>query len=141
MKYIFDLDGTICNVSKLLPLWETDKELFFSRLNEAEPIEKIEKFYKTLWADLHTLIIYTARPEKIRASTDEWLTVNGIFYEDLLMAKDNDTRHDIDIKLEMLRENDLTPDNVAFIVEDGSCVVEALRKAGYTVLQCAEGNY
>ena len=94
-----------------------------------------------LWADLHTLIIYTARPEKTRIATDKWLEENGIFYENLLMAKDNDNRHDVDIKLEMLRENDLTPDKVAFIVEDRTWVVEALRKAGYTVLQCADGDY
>ncbi|HQM83897.1 MAG TPA: hypothetical protein PLD55_04355 [bacterium] len=141
MKVIFDIDGTLADVDDLLRYWDTDPEEFYKRVGEAKIIEKIEKFYKMLWADLHTLIIYTARPEKTRIATDKWLEENGIFYENLLMAKDNDTRHDIDIKLEMLKENDLTPDKVAFIVEDRTCVVKALRELGYTVLQCANGDY
>jgi FMN phosphatase YigB (HAD superfamily) len=142
MIVIFDIDNTLANVDDLLKYWDAaDPEEFCKRIGEAKIIEKIEKFYKMLWADLHTLIIYSARPEKIRTATEKWLTENGIFYEKLLMAKDNDPRHDIDIKLEMLRGNGLTPDKVAFIVEDRTCVVEALRKAGYTVLQCADGDY
>ena len=108
---IFDIDGTLADVDDLLRYWDADPEEFYKRVGEAKVIEKIEKFYKMLlWADLHTLIIYTARPEKTRIATDKWLEENGIFYENLLMAKDNDNRHDVDIKLEMLRENDLTPD-------------------------------
>lgn len=141
MIVIFDIDNTLADVDDLLRYWDAEPEEFFKRIGEAKIIEKIEKFYKMLWADLHTLIIYSARPEKIRTETEKWLEENGIFYEKLLMAKDNDTRHDIDIKLEILRENGLTPDKVAFIVEDRTCVVKALRKAGYTVLQCADGDY
>ena len=141
MIIIFDIDGTLANVDDLLKYWKIDPEEFYKRLEQAVVIEKIEKIYKMLWSDLHTLIIYTARPEKTRTATDKWLTNNGIFYEDLLTAKDNDPRHDVDIKLEMLQQAGLTPDKVAFIVEDRTCVVKALRKAGYTVLQCADGDY
>jgi len=141
MIVIFDIDGTLADVTEILPLWQVAKEAFWRSVGEAVVIEPMRKLYHALFESGHDICFYTARPEKIRDTTIKWLEKNGVFCEKLLMAKDNDIRHDIEIKLEMLRENDLTPDNVAFIVEDRSCIVEALRKAGYTVLQCAEGEY
>ena len=141
MKVIFDIDNTLANVDDLMKYWYADPEEFCKRVGEAIVIEPMRKLYQIIDRSNAELVIYTARPEKIRTATEKWLTENSLFYSELLMAKDNDTRHDIDIKLEMLRENGLTPDKVAFIVEDRTCVVEALRKAGYTVLQCADGDY
>ena len=141
MKVIFDIDGTIADVDDLLRYWDADPEEFYKLVGEAKRIRPIVLMYQCLFEEGVDLVVYTARPEKIRTATEKWLTENGIFYQNLLMAKDNDTRHDVDIKLELLRENGLTPDKVAFIVEDRTCVVEALRKAGYTVLQCADGDY
>lgn len=141
MIVIFDIDGTLADVNKILPLWHVAKEAFWRSVGEAKMIRPMALMYQCFFEEGVDLVVYTARPEKIRTATEKWLTENSLFYNELLMAKDNDTRHDIDIKLEMLRENGLTPDKVAFIVEDRTCVVEALRKAGYTVLQCADGDY
>lgn len=141
MIVIFDIDNTLANVDDLMKYWDADPEEFCKRVGEAIVIEPMRKLYQIIDRNNTELVIYTARPEKIRTATEKWLTENSLFYSELLMAKDNDTRHDIDIKLEMLRENGLTPDKVAFIVEDRTCVVKALRKAGYTVLQCADGDY
>lgn len=141
MKVIFDIDGTLADVKEILPLWQVAKEAFWRSVGEAKVVEPMRKLYQIIDRSNAEIIIYTARPEKIRTVTEKWLTEKSLFYAEMLMAKDNDTRHDVDIKLEMLRENGLTPDKVAFIVEDRTCVVEALRKAGYTVLQCADGDY
>ena len=141
MIVIFDIDNTLANVDDLLKYWGADPEEFCKRVGEAIVIEPMRKLYQIIDRSNAELVIYTARPEKIRTATEKWLTENSLFYNELLMAKDNDTRHDIDIKLEMLRENGLTPDKVAFIVEDRTCVVKALRESGYTVLQCADGDY
>ena len=141
MIVIFDIDGTLADVTEILPLWQMSREAFWRSAGEAVVVEPIRKLYHALFESGHDMIIYTARPEKIRTQTSIWCQLNGMFYDTLLMAKDGDDRHDIEIKLGMLKANDLTPDNVAFIVEDRACIVEALRKEGYTVLQCAEGDY
>ena len=140
MKVIFDIDGTLADISKILPLWDTDKELFFSRLGEAEPIEKTIRLFKMFWEANYSPSIYTARPERTRHVTNEWLTREGIYYDVLMMPKDNDNRHDKDIKLSMLQEYGFRPENT-IIFEDRTCVVQHLRQHGYTVLQCANGDY
>ena len=140
MKVIFDIDGTIADISKILPLWDTDKELFFSRLGEAKPIEKTIRLFKMFWEPCYSPSIYTARPERTRHVTNEWLTREGIYYDVLMMPKDNDTRHDKDTKLSMLQEHGFKPENT-IIFEDRTCVVQHLRQHGYTVCQVDDGNY
>lgn len=140
MKIIFDIDGTLADISKILPLWDTDRELFFSRLGEAKPIEKMIRLFKMFWEPCYSPSIYTARPEGTRSITEEWLRREGIYYDMLMMPKDNDNRHDNDIKLSLLTQYGFKPSDT-IIFEDRKCVVDYLRQHGYTVLQCAEGNY
>ena len=140
MKVIFDIDGTIADISRILPLWDTDKELFFSRLGEAEPIEKMIRLFKMFWEPCYSPSIYTARPERTRSITDQWLTENGIYYDVLMMPKNEDNRHDKNIKLSMLKQYGFKPENT-IIFEDRTCVVQHLRQHGYTVCQVADGNY
>jgi len=139
MKVVFDLDGTICNIEHILPLWETDRDQFFARLGEAEVIEQIKTLFNMAYK--YSGVIYTARPEKTRITTAIWCQENGIYCDNLLMRADDDDRDDVTVKIEMLRKAGLTPDEVLFIVEDRTCVVKALRELGYTVLQCANGDY
>ncbi len=140
MKVIFDIDGTLADISKILPLWGTDKELFFSRLGEAEPVEKIIRLFKMFWEPCYSPSIYTARPEKTRYITEEWLRREGIYYDLLMMPKDNDNRHDNDIKLSLLTQYGFKPSET-IIFDDRRCVVEHLRQHGYTVCQVDDGNY
>ena len=139
MKVIFDIDGTLCNIDHLLPLWETDRERFFARLGEAKAIEPVKTLFNVTYE--YFGVLYTSRPEKTRTTTAIWCQENGIYYDELLMRADDDDRDDVESKVDMLQKAGLTPEKVLFIVEDRTKVVVKLRELGYTVLQCADGNY
>lgn len=140
-KYIvFDICGTLADVTEILPLWNSDRDEFFARLGDAKIIQAVaDIFYKV--SKIAEPVIYTVRPEKTRTITRSWLIERYIDTETLLMRADNDNRDDVTVKLEMLEKAGLTPDNVLFIVEDRTCVVKALREKGFTVLQCADNDY
>ena len=140
MKVIFDIDGTLADISKILPLWDIDRELFFSRLGEAEPIEKMIRLFKMFWEPCYSPSIYTARPERTRSITDQWLSREGIYYDLLMMPKDNDQRHDNDIKLSLLKQYGFVASDT-IIFEDRKCVVDYLRQHCYTVCQVDDGDY
>lgn len=147
MKIVFDIDGTIADISKILPLWDTGKELFYSRLNEAVPVLPILRLCESLSFFGNSLYFYTARPEKTREITIKWIEKNmswitGEYGKEfnLLMAGNSDNRHDKDIKLSMLQAYGIEPENT-IIFEDRKCVVEHMREHGYTVCQVADGNY
>jgi FMN phosphatase YigB (HAD superfamily) len=141
MKVIFDMDSTLCNIDHLLPLWETDRDQFYARLGEAKVVKPIRTLFNRVSRKGDESIIYTARPEKTRITTGWWCQDNGIYYDEMYMRADNDDRDDVEVKVDMLTEAGLTPDKVLFIVEDKTKVVNKLRELGYTVLQCANGDY
>jgi len=79
--------------------------------------------------------------EKYRKRTNDWLTKNGVWYDFMLMRKDDDTRQDYIIKEELYKEGIKPHYKVLFVVDDRQQVVDAWRKLGLTCLQCAHGNY
>lgn len=138
---VFDIDGTLANIDHLLHLWSSDREQFYERLGEAKLIGSMYDLWLSLFANSHIdIYFYTCRPEKTRAITEKWLKEFEI-WGTLLMKPNDDDRPDHEVKWDMLQKEGLTPDNVLCIIEDRTSVVRALREAGYTVLQCADGDY
>jgi uncharacterized HAD superfamily protein len=75
MKIVIDLDGTICTEVKQ-----------FSR-SLATPITGASQSLKSLKADGHIIIIYSARTWAEYEMTVEWLTLNDIPYDQLILGK------------------------------------------------------
>ena len=75
----------------------------------------------------------------VRTQTERWLEDVGDFghYAGLVMRKAGDRRPDTEIKLEMIRELGLTPNDVLCIFDDRQCVVDMWRANGYRVMQVA----
>ena len=63
----------------------------------------------------------------------------GVKYHEIRLRADDDMRSDVDAKREMLTGID--KDNVLFVVEDRSRVVDMWRAEGLTCLQCAPGDF
>ena len=143
---IFDLDGTICDCTHRLPLIQgkdRDYKTFHTECIKDKPIDNMLALLKALRSE-YEIVYCAARPDSSQKFTRGWLYDNVSFYRNsdkLLMRKSTDHRPDYIIKLENLKKAGLIPDKVLFIVEDRNQVVEALRDAGYKVLQCDEGNY
>lgn len=87
MRYVFDLDGTICTQEKS------------GEYHLAKPIKKMIDKVNALFDAGHDITIYTARGmvtfegdlERVMAAywnlTDHWLHMNGVKYHRLRMGK------------------------------------------------------
>jgi FMN phosphatase YigB (HAD superfamily) len=149
-KYaVFDIDGTLADFSHRLkyltpdtpPHWEPgfDWKYFFQESERDIPIQwTVDLLQSINKQNGMEVIIFTGRSELVREETETWLKSRQIKYEHLLMRKENDFRMDEVIKMELI-----TPfkDKIAFIVEDRHSIVRELRKNGFHVLQCADGDY
>lgn len=147
--YVFDLDGTLADVTHRLHHIEKkpkDWDGFFAAADQDPPIAWICKFLKNLsmiaYEDGDRIIILSGRADKVREQTVQWLTKHGMHrpyeYHELIMRKGGDYRPDEIIKPEMLMEYlDAHPGcEVEFIVDDRQRVVDMWRSKGYNVLQC-----
>lgn len=138
---VFDIDGTLADITHLLRLWNYDRGQFYARLGEAKLIKNTHDLWLALFANSYIdIYFYTCRPETARTITEKWLKEFEI-YGTLLMKPNDDDRPDHEVKWDMLQKEGLTPDNVLCIIEDRTSVVRALREAGYTVLQCRDNDY
>ena len=147
--FIFDLDGTLCNLDNRLHLI-SDKENkkwdeFFDRCDEDRLYKSMGNFFKTIMKlkeknDLdykgYNIIIYiwTARPFKCFEKTKKWMKDNLNFEltkENSKFRKDNDMREDYIIKEEFLKElSEEQLKNIHCIYDDKLEVVSMYRRNG-----------
>ena len=145
MIVVFDIDGVLADARHRLHFIEgeeQDWDGFFNAMVHDEPI----RWGIDLAADLvtagHELHLLTGRPDSHRAHTEQWLSHHTVLpYEGLMMREAGDHRQDYEVKLENLQEHDLSPETVLLIVDDRTQVVDALREAGFNVLQTAKGDF
>jgi hypothetical protein len=57
------------------------------------------------------------------------------------MRKNDDHRHDTEVKPELLRENGIGLETIAFVLEDRNSMVKKWRDLGLICLQVAEGDF
>ena len=86
----------------------------------------------------HDIIFITARPEKWRQDTLQWLSKHDIPHNELLMRKESDYRSAPVMKMElaMNRFKDIKSD-VLCIFDDRDDVIDAFKKAGVVSFQVA----
>ena len=141
---VVDIDGTISKVGdriKCLEQSPKDWDSFYARCGEDLPNEDVLELIKTIQYD-YTIIFVSGRRESCREDTVEWLDKYDINnYEELLLRKDRDYRHDTIVKPELLLNFLGSYDEVAFVLEDRSSVVKKWRELGLTCLQVAEGDF
>jgi hypothetical protein len=148
---VVDIDGTIAKVGerlKYITQTPKDYEAFYNACDEDEVITPIADLVTTL-INHYNIVFCTGRKEYCYEKTYKWLEnyILGKFMtgSPLLMRNKNDNRHDIDVKPELLfrwmRENHYTQENIAFILEDRTSMVNKWRKLGFTCLQVANGDY
>jgi predicted kinase len=108
---LVDIDGTLANIEHRLKFasgetknWET----FFSLLPGDSPrLDVVSAITEEARRTCSKVILVSARPEKYRRETEEWLIKTGI-QESLnpvvmLMRENNDKRDDVTVKTEMSR--------------------------------------
>ncbi|CAM0044544.1 polynucleotide kinase [Vibrio phage K459] len=152
---IFDLDGTLAlcdhrrhHVEGTVKNWDA----FFAECDRDtvnEPIARLFRFYRD--SPLHRVWILSGRsgtPETEKKTLD-WLERNGILpWRDshpdarFQMRKHGDRRPDVEVKLEMIRQHGLTPENTEIVFDDRNCMVNAWRNVwGFNCVQVADGDF
>jgi len=155
MKYIIcDVDGTISDPKhRLHHLKKNDWDSFYEACDKDTPIEPVVTLVKLLWIH-YQFVFITGRRESVREKTTLWINkhilepavietripVMNQYY--LLMRPDGDTRHDIQIKPELLSNFPyVVPEDIAFCIEDRDSMVRKWRAMGLTCLQTAKGDF
>lgn len=143
MIVVFDIDGTLSIVGdrlKYLQLDPPDWDAFYDACGEDSVNKHIRMIFKSLMTTGHDIRFVTGRRESCRKDTLDWMQANYIECpsEHLLMRADGDTRHDTEIKPELVAE---FIDQIAVVFEDRNSMVEKWRELGLTCVQVAEGNF
>lgn len=144
LAVISDLDGTLCNIDHRLEFIKADKKdwkNFFYNINGdsvnwwcADILNKMSDQYKIVYC--------SGRPDDHQKVTIDWLQKYDLFNSrDLYMRKRGDFRADDIVKEVILDFEILTRYEPWFIIDDRKRVVDMWRRRGYTVLQCAPGDF
>jgi phosphoglycolate phosphatase-like HAD superfamily hydrolase len=140
--YIFDIDGTLADLSHRLPHIQTQPknwDAFFAACVDDAPIPHVVELAKSLPLPI---VCVSGRSDAVRVETDFWLRVKaGLIPAALYMRKAGDHRPDDIIKIELLdrlRSDGWSP-IMAF--DDRDRVVKAWRANGIPCAQVAEGEF
>jgi AAA domain-containing protein len=136
---IFDIDGTLANLSHRLHLLP-NYDAFFAQAGGDIAIWPMVNLAIKLYDCDYQIILVSGRTDRIRKETENWLDHHGIKYAELYMRPDGDYRKDYIIKKEILAQIHKDFDNldIQFVVDDRSSVVRMWREEGLICLQCAE---
>lgn len=101
--WIIDLDGTLVDNAHLLYLAheQADYDLFHAASEACKPRRWVKNDLLSIFSAANVLII-TARSDRYRTGTEEWLKLWDVPYDALLMRIHGDERDDVEVKAELL---------------------------------------
>ena len=138
---VFDLDGTLCDVThrlKYIQSFPKQRELFHSSCIGDGVNHRVFELYELFRNSGYSMVLLTCRPKKYEHLTKEWLDSNGVKY-DMLISSDKKELTDAKAK-RFYKENVIEPEyEIAFAVDDRKSVIDMWREIGITCLDVA-GN-
>ena len=142
--YIFDLDGTIADISHRLHYITGDKkdwDAFNAACVDDKPISQIVSLVHIIQYSGYHVGIWTGRSISTRRHTMRWLEEYRILPIELQMRPCGDYRPDVELKGEWLDAaiEQCNPPTVIF--EDRTKMVEYYRSRNFTCVQVAESTY
>ena len=136
--YIFDVDGTLADVSSILHYVKGDrttekfKKNFHKFHAESVNVPPHKEVVEMVWEAVDAgfdIIVVTARKEMWRAQTSIWLAIHGIPSDALFMRQDADNRKDYEVKKDILGHIEQFWD-VAHAVDDNPNVIKLWQEHG-----------
>jgi hypothetical protein len=143
--YIFDLDGTLADLSHRLHHIQKkpkDWDAFFGGVMDDAPIEHMLNLANTIGR--HSEYIYVSgRSEPCRDGTVRWLVKQGmrIVRNGLYMRAEGDRRQDYLVKYDLLQQLKADGWNPLMVFDDRDQVVNMWRENGIPCAQVAPGNF
>ena len=142
--YVFDIDGTLSNHSRRIPLAPKDKygswTAFQKDCENDPPIPSGLSLALALQRS-DTLIFMTSRDKNTYKQTRDWLVAQHLDPEFLFMREVGDYTSAEELKLGWLENN--LPDYmwVVSVFEDNDATIKFLRKHDYHCCQVANGGF
>lgn len=131
--YLFDLDGTLANVSHRDP--------YDASQCDADPAhEPVLQVAKALQAQGFGIVCTSGRQECHRRQTHAFLVWHGVEYLRLLMRNDGDPRPDHVVKAELYRNHIAGRFDVLGVFDDRDSVCDLWRWLGLTCFQVTHAN-
>lgn len=125
-----DIDGTVADCSHrqhYVAGEKKDWKGFFSEMSSDTVRTEVVDLVKMNEDAGHEIIFVTARPERYRKETVEWLHQLGISYLTVIMRRDNDTRPDTVVKQEMYDMYFKDKYDIQFVYDDRPSVLKVWR--------------
>ena len=147
MLYIFDIDGTLADITHRLHFisGETkDWHAFYKACYNDAPIFEVISIARALDAAGHRLVYATGRSTDIWEETQAWLRKHRVpQFNRIYMRPDGDHREDSVVKSELLDQinKDYANEKLGGIFEDRQQVVAMYRARGLRVFQVAKGDF
>ena len=141
--FIFDLDGTICDVSHRRQYVATkprNLDAWNRGLMNDVPHPEVKIVYQALRQQYeYDMIVVSGRSDDYKEQTIKWLTDNEIFYDEIYMRKYKDHRDDAVVKGEIADEI-LKTHRILGVFDDRKRVVDMWAKRGIWVFDCGQGK-
>lgn len=141
---VCDLDGTLCNTDHRQKYMEGPRK-DWKMWNATMVHDTVHKWCRTIVNQLfhvkYKIILCSGREDSYKNQTVEWLAKNMVNYDNLVMRMRGDHRKDSVVKEIILDFEILTRYTPIVFIDDRQQVVDMYRRRGYTVLQCAKGDF
>lgn len=137
---IVDMDGTLADITHRLHHVQKepkDWRSFFLAIEWDTLRQDVYEKIMTLSKD-NNIVIVSARPEKYREVTKDWLAENGVPYQTLIMRGDGDRRDDAQVKLDILNTY-FRRDMIECVFDDRPRVIRMWKENGLKVEDVGEG--
>jgi len=137
---IFDLDGTLCDITHRLHFIKREKpdwDSFHAACVHDAPKPEIITIFKSLQQREFDVLIVSGRNESVRLQTENWLLDNNLWPTRLIMRPEKDYTPDHILKKRWLHNGTLPKENIICVFDDRQRVVDMWREEGLTCLQVA----
>lgn len=142
--WVFDIDNTLADVQHrwhYLSGENRDWKGWFADQHKDEPHQAVFDVLHALAADNQTVLVVTAREERFREETLEWLNrhINFFFDSDSMLMRPNGEREDdTTLKIKMIRDwlSRRPLYKIGGIFEDRHRIIDAFREEGWYTFEC-----
>lgn len=146
MKQIIlcDLDGTLADCQhRIHHIIKTPKDWasFFNDCDKDVPINHVIDLINAIDRKKYEVWITSGRSDECKSKTINWLNLNKVDFDYLIMRKSGDHTDDGFLKPSWLTDGTIPRERVAFAIDDRNRVVKAWRDNGIPCFQVADGDF
>lgn len=141
--YIFDIDGTLADLSHRLHFIKSDPKdwrSFFAAVQDDAPIPHMIDVCQGL-SRRAPIVFVSGRSDECRDATERWLQKHVGTAGMLFMRKEGDHRPDHQVKVELLADLRAHEYNPVMAFDDRNAVVKMWRELGVPCAQVADGDF